>query len=266
MENILGFYAQTHTAYLHANGLRSTAFLIEKMNSKPGQRILEIGFGTGQTLVELSCRFEGVELFGLEKSPQMLAAARRRFEFAGLSSTRFLVMPASLDCPFPEGFFDLIYAESVLSILPDEDLEKIWREMFRLLRPEGSVFFNESLWRDGVSPEKIKLLNQQCMAWFGIPQASGTHPYPSDWERLAERHGFRVLERTPLSGIRARLPWRFDWRLFRSGIFSVLGKIKSHFYPSLRGEKKRIEQQVKLFASEPPFLEGIFFHCKKTAV
>jgi ubiquinone/menaquinone biosynthesis C-methylase UbiE len=263
MRSILDFYARTHTPYLHALGQSGTAFLLQKMNPKPGQKLLEIGFGTGQTLLELICRFNGVEVYGMEKSPEMLRVAQQRFAFAGVDGSRFRAMPGSLDFPYPDGFFDVIYCESVLAILPDEDLAKIWSEASFLLRPGGSFFFNESLWREGVPLERINRINQQCLESFGIPQASSTWVYPSDWQALAETHRFRVLERIHLEGIQAQLPLQFDSRLLRSGLYSYWGKLKSWFLPDLCAEQKQIGQQIKLLAEEPPFLEGVFFHCQK---
>jgi ubiquinone/menaquinone biosynthesis C-methylase UbiE len=234
------------------------------MNPRPNQRVLEIGFGTGQTLVEMACRFGQAEIFGLEKSPAMLDTARRRFRFAGLDDSNFQPMPPDLRCPFPDRFFDIVYCESVLAILPDEDLEKMWAEIFRLLRPGGSLFFNESLWRPGVTAEKIEKINTQCLAWFGIPQASATYPYPSNWQKLAESHGFRLLESVSLEAARDRSNRGFDFRLIKSSVFSFMGKLKTWHSATLRGIQKRIGQQSKLLAEGPPYLEGVFFHCEKS--
>lgn len=263
MHTILDFYARTHTPYLHALGQVGTAFLFHKMAPKPGQRLLEIGFGTGQTLLGLTCRFEGVEVYGLEKSPEMHRVAQRRFAFVDLDSSRLYLMPNGLEFPFPEDYFDAIYCESVLAILPDLDLEKIWRQVGLHLKPGGSFFFNESLWRDGVPTERISNINRLCIESFGIPQATSFYPYPSDWKKLAEKHGFRVLEQIPLEGVQASVPFKFDSRLFRASLFSCWGKLKSWLSPNLRAEQKQIGQQVKLLAEEPPFLEGVFFHCQK---
>ncbi len=263
MESILDFYAQTNTPFLHANGRSGTAFLINKMKPQAGQSILEIGFGTGQTLIELSCRYEDLRLFGLERSPKMMAAAKKRFRFAGIDSESFVQMPADLHCPFEDGSFDVVYCESVLAILEPRALEKIWQEVFRLLRPGGSFYFNESLFRPEISSENIHTINQQCMEWFGIPQASEAYPYPADWQALARKNGFVMLECKSLHGIPASLPIKLDTRLLRSRLFSAWGKLRSWFSTPLRRHKKQIGQQIALLADASPFLEGVFFHCRK---
>ena len=262
MNNILDFYARTHTAFLHARGRAGTAFLLKKMAPAAGQRILEIGFGTGQTLVELACRFRDLELYGIERSPEMLATTRRRFRFAGINDIR--IVPLHEAGSLPGGFFDMVYCESVLAILPDADLDRMWCEIHRLLRPGGSLFFNESLWREGVPAERIRAINRRCQAEFGIPQASETWAYPSDWRRLAGEHGFQVQECTPLGALRLKpLPPNYDPRLLRSRLFSLQGKIKSRFFPGLNAKRIRYEQAMQSFAEEGPFLEGVFFHCGK---
>jgi ubiquinone/menaquinone biosynthesis C-methylase UbiE len=263
MHSILDFYARTHTPYLHALGRGGTAFLVQQMAPKPGSRLLEIGFGTGQTMLELTCRFEGLEVYGLEKSTEMYRIARRRFTFSGVDTARLLAMPPGLDFPFPAHFFDVVYCESVLAILPDGDLEKIWQQIGKVLRPGGSLFFNESLWREGVSLEKMAEMNQKCMNVFGIPQATATRPYPSDWKNLAEKHGFNVLSCIPMEGVRARLPFKVDSRLFRSRIFTFAGKGSMLFSLSLWKKQKLLRRLFQQFATKEPYLEGVFFWCRK---
>jgi SAM-dependent methyltransferase len=85
MAFILDFFAATHSPHLHARGAGATDLLLNALRIQEGQRILEIGFGTGQTLVEIAARWPGVALFGVEKSPRMLATARRRLRFCGLN-------------------------------------------------------------------------------------------------------------------------------------------------------------------------------------
>ncbi|MBL7806841.1 MAG: class I SAM-dependent methyltransferase [Saprospiraceae bacterium] len=263
MHTILDFYARTHTPYLHALGREGTGYLLQQMAPKPGSRLLEIGFGTGQTLLELTCRFDGVDVFGLEKSAEMLRVAQKRFAFSGVSAERLQVMPANVPFPFPPHFFDAVYCESVLAILPDADLVKIWQQIRLVLRPGGRLFFNESLWRDGVSLAKMAKINEKCMEVFGIPQATATWPYPSDWKYLAEQQGFEVLSVVPMEGIRASLPFQADSRLFRSRIFTLAGKSSMLFSASLWKKQKLLRQLFQQFATKEPYLEGVFFCCRK---
>jgi tRNA (cmo5U34)-methyltransferase len=65
----------------------------------PAQRILELGFGTGETTRRVLARHPGATLLGLDGSSRMLAA----IDVAGAEFRR-----AELTDPLPEGPFDLV--------------------------------------------------------------------------------------------------------------------------------------------------------------
>ncbi len=162
---LLDFFAHTHTPYLYARGSQGTRVLLNELQPLPGQRILEIGFGAGQTLVDMACRFPGIELYGLEKSALMLKTARQRLRFCGLPGIRLELYNHLL--PFEDGFFDAVCCESVLAILPDNSLPEMFREIYRVLKPGGRFCCNESLWLKTVAPETIREINQKCLETFG---------------------------------------------------------------------------------------------------
>ena len=75
-------------------------------------RIVDLGCGPGNSTEVLAGRYPGAALAGLDSSPAMLAAARRRlpgvpFEEADLASWR------------PDGPVDLLFANAVFQWVPD---------------------------------------------------------------------------------------------------------------------------------------------------
>lgn len=92
--------------------------LIAGMHVRPGQRVLELGCGTGRNLALIGRRWSGARLFGLDISREMLDHAQAklgtRARLAVGDATSFDT--ASL---FGEDGFDHIVLSYALSMIPD---------------------------------------------------------------------------------------------------------------------------------------------------
>jgi ubiquinone/menaquinone biosynthesis C-methylase UbiE len=76
----------------HSFVWRFGANLIESLHPQPGERILDVGCGTGQLTAEIAR--SGATVTGLDKSAEMLAEARKNypglvFELGDAASFRF---------------------------------------------------------------------------------------------------------------------------------------------------------------------------------
>lgn len=58
--------------------------LIAELGARPGERVLEIGCGTGRNLVAIGRRYPGVQLEGVDAASPMLTSAARALLAAGL--------------------------------------------------------------------------------------------------------------------------------------------------------------------------------------
>jgi phosphatidylethanolamine/phosphatidyl-N-methylethanolamine N-methyltransferase len=106
---------------------------IERMGIKPGDRILEVGVGTGinTSLYPRTCHITGVDL-----SSSMLEKARERVAREGLRNVRLLEMDAQ-SLTFADGSFDIVYAPYLVSVVPDPVAVAL--EMRRVCRPGGKI-------------------------------------------------------------------------------------------------------------------------------
>jgi len=104
---------------------------LEGMGIKPGDRILEVGVGTGinAPLYPSNCQVTGIDFSAL-----MLEKARERVERKGLQNVRLFEMDAA-NLSFPDNSFDIVYAPYVISVVPDP--VQVVREMRRVCRPGG---------------------------------------------------------------------------------------------------------------------------------
>jgi phosphatidylethanolamine/phosphatidyl-N-methylethanolamine N-methyltransferase len=103
------------------------------MGIKSGDRILEVGVGTG---INLALYPKGCAVTGIDLSGPMLDKARERAVRKGVRDVRLLEMDAA-DLKFPDGSFDIVYAPYLISVVPDP--VKVANEMYRVCRPGGKV-------------------------------------------------------------------------------------------------------------------------------
>lgn len=248
------FFACSHTPYLHARGRSGTLVLLNELRPTPGQRLLELGFGTGQTLVDIAARFPETALYGLEKSPAMLHTARQRMRFCGLTGIHLDLYDSAL--PHGNHFFDAVYCESVLAIVPDKELPGIFKEIYRVLKPGGRFYCNESLWLKTASAETIRPINRKCLEAFGIVQASEKYPYPENWGALGASAGFHLQKIQSLENIANHNKHPLTRIQFLSIIFSRFGWLKGRLHPRLNRARRQWRKQERSFKDYGRFLEG----------
>jgi phosphatidylethanolamine/phosphatidyl-N-methylethanolamine N-methyltransferase len=108
---------------------------IERMNIQPGERVLEVGVGTG---INLSLYPSEAKITGIDYTASMLEKARERVFKKGMRNVRLLQMDAA-DLKFPDDSFDIVYAPYLISVVPDP--VKVAQEMRRVCRPGGRIIF-----------------------------------------------------------------------------------------------------------------------------
>ena len=106
---------------------------IERMAIKPGDRVLEVGVGTG---INTSLYPTTGSVAGIDLSASMLEKARERVRREGLRHVRLHEMDAA-DLIFADDSFDIVYAPYLVSVVPDP--VQVVKEMRRVCRPGGKI-------------------------------------------------------------------------------------------------------------------------------
>ena len=99
---------------------------IARLQAAPGDRVLEIGCGTGRNLIKLARAYPEARLFGLDVSQEMLTTATSSVARAGLSARVALARADATNFEprelFGEARFERVMISYALSMIPP------WRE------------------------------------------------------------------------------------------------------------------------------------------
>jgi ubiquinone/menaquinone biosynthesis C-methylase UbiE len=179
-------YDRSAAAYDQVAGsiyLRTLWSLLPHVRLGPNPSILDVGCGTGINLLEAARTLAPCQsLTGVDLSPGMLAAARRKAAAAGVKAT-FAVGDAEA-LPLADGSVDLVICNSAYHWFPDRS--RAVQEMARVLRPGGQVLL-ATLAQPGYE-EWMRVVDEVHRRVFGKP--SGTFPeMPTPVEVLAQLRG-----------------------------------------------------------------------------
>jgi ubiquinone/menaquinone biosynthesis C-methylase UbiE len=114
----------------------TTRETLARLTLRPGERLLDVGCGTGALLYAVSQRQPGAQLSGVDPVPEMLAVARRR-----LPPEVELRAGWAERLPFASGQFDVVVSCNMFHYIREPDAAL--REMGRVLAPGGRLVLTD---------------------------------------------------------------------------------------------------------------------------
>jgi len=148
--------------------------------------ILELGCGTGRLLANFN---SSKKLYGIDFSTGMLEIAKRRLSERSNIDLR---QGDIRELPFGNETFDAVYSILVLNLI--SDLDKVFQEVKRVLRPEGLFIFNipnlASIYFLGGLYVNLRgrtvtsnNAGSRSSHWFS----------PKEWKDLLKKHRFELI-------------------------------------------------------------------------
>lgn len=183
--------------------------LIDLVNPKPGEQILDLGCGTGQLTQKIADR--GAEVTGVDASPEMIGQARQNYP-----NLRFVLEDAAR-LQF-ENAFDAVFSNAALHWMLDAD--GVVRAVARALR-QGGRFVAELGGKGNI--HAIETAVERIAARYhgkNVPPQRTFYPSIGEYATLLESHGFEVrtallFDRpTPLEGDAGMENWLRQFRWF----------------------------------------------------
>ncbi len=155
---------------------------------KPGETVLDLGSGGGMDCFLASKRVgPNGHVIGVDMTPEMLERARATARRLNVHNVEFRQGYLE-DLPVEANTVDVAISNCVINLAPDKS--KVFKEVFRVLRPGGKLAVSDIV-TDGPLPDQVK---NDLSAWAGcIAGAIDVKQYQS----LMEQAGFRDVCITP---------------------------------------------------------------------
>ena len=148
--NVVEFYDRTVVTYHDGNYLREGPYsplkfrqhyierMIEERNLPRGARILDVGCGPGELVLELTRK--GYDAWGVDISSGMVVEATRTLENGGFPGFRQIRVGDIEELDFPDQSCDVVVAAGVLEYQKQDG--KALSEMRRVLKKGGYLILN----------------------------------------------------------------------------------------------------------------------------
>jgi len=113
---------------------------LQLLAAAKGERVLEVGFGTGHCLVVLAKAVGPAGMvYGIDLSDKMVELARQNLAREHLAPRTKLNCGDAMRMPYPDNSLDAVFMSFTLELFDSPEIPKVLKACMRVLRPGGRI-------------------------------------------------------------------------------------------------------------------------------
>ncbi len=167
---------------------------LRKLKAQRGEKILEIGFGTGECLLALVKSVGTVgRVYGIDISEGMINITYSKIRKVGLHERVDLKCRDAVNLPYENNFFDAVFMSFTLELFDTPEIPTLLKECYRVLRNGGRlcVVSMSKKGKTSVMTEFYEWLHKKCPKYFDCR--------PIYVQDALQDTSFRILDITEMS-------------------------------------------------------------------
>jgi ubiquinone/menaquinone biosynthesis C-methylase UbiE len=173
---------------IHVGGPPETDILAEKAQLSSDKHLLDVCSALGGPARHLAKKI-GCRITGLDATDKMVNEAVKRTESEGLTDLISYKLGDSLNMPFEDGTFDVIWGQDAWCYVTDKS--KLISEAARVLKPGGIIAFTDWIQVGDMTAEEWEALN----SFMVFPYMETLDGYSG----ILKDNGFQLVESEDLS-------------------------------------------------------------------
>ncbi|MET0132964.1 MAG: methyltransferase domain-containing protein [Kibdelosporangium sp.] len=170
---------------------RLTGMMIDRIAVSTGQRVLDVGCGTGQPAISLA-KATGADVVGITVSEEQVLAANELSKAEGLTDRVRFQLADAMELPFEADSFDAAWLFESPPHMPDR--VSVFKQVARVVRPGGLIALTDFVQIAPMSDdERVKAA--EVMESFHLGNFHSLERYPD----LIREAGLQVVEVNDIS-------------------------------------------------------------------